>query len=453
MLRFLPVRSALFVSLLVCFVAPSLAQTLKISSTPPGAKVGLDGVAAGTTPFEKSFPGGYFHRTHSVIGQWLEHPMVARVSLPGYATREIALTLGSMQWIEFHGRNHGQHWLFKSDHCEVDLDPVGSTFTGTVTAALTPEAATLRPELSLEEIVRRTKPAVDYLKALDKSGTGFFVTDTGVIATNAHVARGDSSFVAVLPDGVQLDAKIVFIDADLDIALAKVASPSPDYIFPHLPLADATIVRQGEAVLAIGNPGDAMLFCVTKGIVSAIGKFSAAGPGTWIQTDAPINPGNSGGPLVNTRGEVIGLNTLKLIKKNVNGIGFALSSNDLLPVCGDSIPSSGQEPPTTAAESSVDLSTGAEYLPRHFLELQVLHLWRLCSDGFGFVTISSVPDGAEIFIDGKFLGNTPATGKLSAGQHMVLLKLAGLPDYSRTLEIPQAPEAQFEGRLLSKTDR
>ena len=66
MLRFLPVRSALFVSLLVCFVAPSLAQTLKISSTPPGAKVELDGVAAGTTPFEKSFPGGYFHRTHSV---------------------------------------------------------------------------------------------------------------------------------------------------------------------------------------------------------------------------------------------------------------------------------------------------------------------------------------------------------------------------------------------------
>jgi S1-C subfamily serine protease len=169
--------------------------------------------------------------------------MIARVSLTGYATHEIALTEGPMQWIDLHGRNHGQYWLFKSDHFEVQLDPVGSTFTGAVSATLTPETVALRPELSLEEIVRRTKPAVVYLKALDKSGTGFFATDTGVLATNAHVARGDSSFAAVLA----------------------------------------------------GNPGDAMLFSVTKGIVSAVGKFSAAGPGTWIQTDAPINPGNSGG--------------------------------------------------------------------------------------------------------------------------------------------------------------
>jgi serine protease Do len=90
-----------------------------------------------------------------------------------------------------------------------------------------------------------------------------------------------------------------YIDADLDIALAKVDAPSPDFVFPSLALADATLVKQGESVLAIGNPGDAMLFSVTKGIVSAVGKFASAGPGTWIQTDAPINPGNSGGPLVN----------------------------------------------------------------------------------------------------------------------------------------------------------
>jgi hypothetical protein len=65
MLRFLPVRFAFFVSLLVCFVAPFLAQSLKITSKPAGAKVELDGVSAGTTPFEKTFPGGYFHRTHT----------------------------------------------------------------------------------------------------------------------------------------------------------------------------------------------------------------------------------------------------------------------------------------------------------------------------------------------------------------------------------------------------
>ena len=420
---------------------------------PAGAKVELDGVAAGSTPFEKAFPGGYFHRTHSVIGQRMEHPMVARVSLPGYATHEIALTEGPMQWIDLHGRNHGQYWLFKSDHFEVQLDPVGSTFTGSVTATLPPEAIALRPELSLEEIVRRTKPAVVYLKALDKSGTGFFVTDTGVLATNAHVARGDSSFVAVLADGVQLDASIVFIDADLDIALAKVTPPSPDYVFPHLPLADATSVRQGESVLAIGNPGDAMLFSVTKGIVSAVGKFSAAGPGTWIQTDAPINPGNSGGPLLNTRGEVIGLSTLKLITKNVTGIGFALSSNDLVAVLRKFYPDLAPATTTTAitaTELSADLSTTEVSSPP--ASPNALPTFPSATDGFGVVTISSDPDAAEIYVDGKFVGNTLATLKLSTGQHTVLLKSKGFQDYSRTLEMPRSSKLTLKADLSAQRD-
>ena len=67
----------------------------------------------------------------------------------------------------------------------------------------------------------RTKPAVVYLKSLTKSGTGFFVTETGVIATNAHLARGEEALLATLPNGTQLEAKIVYVDPDLDIALAK----------------------------------------------------------------------------------------------------------------------------------------------------------------------------------------------------------------------------------------
>jgi serine protease Do len=97
---------------------------------------------------------------------------------------------------------------------------------------------------------------------------------------------------------MQLQADVVYIDPDLDLALVKAVPPNTDFVFPHLPLADSSLAQQGESVLVIGNPGDAMLFSVTKGIVSAVGKFPAAGPGTWIQTDAQINPGNSGGPLV-----------------------------------------------------------------------------------------------------------------------------------------------------------
>jgi hypothetical protein len=154
-----PARLLFLACWLLCFTAPSHAQSLKITSTPPGAEVELDGVAAGTTPFEKNFPGGIsIAPIRSLASAW-SIPW-SRASLSGFATREIALTQGPMQWIDFHGRNHGQYWLFKSDRFEVDLDPVTSTFTGAVTASLSPEAAPSQPELSLEEIVRRTKPAV-----------------------------------------------------------------------------------------------------------------------------------------------------------------------------------------------------------------------------------------------------------------------------------------------------
>jgi S1-C subfamily serine protease len=349
---------ALLFACLLISTLPAAAEKLHITSNPPGAAVSIDGVAAGVTPFDKDYPGGYFHRTLTSLGSRLEHAMVARVSLAGYASKEISLTEGPMNWVGMNGRNHGEYFLLKTDHFHVNLDPVAGVFTGTIServpeGSVTPSAmpasavtasavpgsvvtgvsspvgsTEFRAELSLEELVRHTKPAVVYLKGLTKSGTGFFVTETGVLATNAHVARDEESLLAVLPDGVQLEAKVVYVDADLDIALLKVAGSK----FPYLTLTDTAFVQQGESVFAIGNPGDAMLFSVTKGIVSAVGKFDSAGPGTWIQTDTPINPGNSGGPLINTRGEVIGINTQKLVRKNVTSIGFALSASDLLAV-------------------------------------------------------------------------------------------------------------------------
>ena len=307
----LSLRAVVF--LLACAPRAS-GDELKITSTPSGATVELDGVLAGSTPFEKEFPGGYFHKTRTSMGSRLEHPIVARFSLPGYATRELKLTEGPMSWISLNGRNRGDYWLLKSDHFHVDLQPISETFTGSVAASVSGAESDLRPELSLEELVRQTKPAVVFLKGADFSGSGFFVTGTGVIVTNAHLARGEGTLHTLLSTGRELEAKVVYIDPDLDIALMKVTANAAENELPHLTLADAAGIRQGENVLAIGNPGDAMLFSVTKGIVSAVGKFPDAGPGTWIQTDTPINPGNSGGPLLNARGEVIGINPQKLIK-------------------------------------------------------------------------------------------------------------------------------------------
>ena len=395
------------VFLLLCPLRAS-ADQLQITSTPPGAIVEIDGVAVGTTPFSKEFPGGYFHKTRTVLGSRLEHVMVARITLKGYATKELLLSDGPVNWIGLNGRNHGEYWLFKAARFQVNLDPVPEVFTGTISARVARNTAVdFAPELSLQEMVAQTKPGVVYLKGLEKSGTGFLITDTGVIATNAHLARGGESLVARLPGGVQFDAKVVYIDEELDIALLKIEGS----LFPHLTLADVSTVQQGDAVFAIGNPGDAMLYSVTNGIVSAVDKFPSAGPGTWIQTNAPINPGNSGGPLLNSRGEVVGITTLKLVKKNTSGIGFALSATDLLAVLHrfyseETVLAERLSAPAVAAATPIAPTPKTEV---------------------GTVEISE-PPGAEIRVERNEPGNymsvgyVPATLSLSAGPHKIILR-------------------------------
>lgn len=427
---------------LLLYPLVAAGDELKITSTPSGASVEIDGVASGTTPFEKDYPGGFFHKTRTSLGSRLEHPMVARISLAGYATRELKLTQGPMNWISVNGRNRGEYWLLKSDHFHVDLQSVSDTFTGSVTANVSGTVGGLRPELSLEELVRQTKPAVVFLKGQDFSGSGFFVTGTGVIVTNAHLARGEETLHTLLSSGRELEGKVVYIDADLDIALVKVSARAGESELPYLTLTDAASVRQGENVLAIGNPGDAMLFSVTKGIVSAVGKFPSAGPGTWIQTDTPINPGNSGGPLLNSRGEVVGINTQKLVKKDVSGIGFALSATDVLEVLHRFYPNVAtarrSAPPAVFQPTSRENAPTGE--PSNAPASAV-------PEGVGTVTITSDPDSAEIFVDDKFLGNAPATLRLPPGSHAIVLRFPNHTDWRRTLEVLKSSKTSLKAAL------
>jgi S1-C subfamily serine protease len=384
------------------------ADRLEITSKPPGATVEIDGAPVGTTPFAKDFPGGYFHKTRTALGSRLEHAMVARITLKGYAAKELLLSNGPVNWIGLNGRNHGEYWLFKTAHFHVNLDPIPEVFTGTISATVARNTAVdFVPQLSLQELVAQTKPGVVYLKGLQKSGTGFLITDTGVIATNAHLARGEESLLALLPGGVQFNAKVEHIDKDLDIALLKIEGSE----FPHLTLADASTVQQGDAVFAIGNPGNAMLYSVTNGIVSAIGKFPCAGPGTWIQTNATINPGNSGGPLLNSRGEVIGITTLKLAKKDGSAIGFALSVTDLLDVLHRFYPGK------VVVVENLSATVGTPAAPiASAPKIEV-----------GTVEISE-PRGAEIRVERdepgsyKLVGYVPAILSLSAGSHKIILR-------------------------------
>ena len=159
-------------------------------------------------------------------------------------------------------------------------------------------------------------------------GSGVIVRADGYILTNNHVVDGADHVKVEMTDGRSFDAKVVGTDAPSDLAVLKVDGSN----LHTLPLADSEKVRVGDVVLALGNPlGIGQT--VTMGIVSAKGRATAVGPANdsyqdFIQTDAPINEGNSGGALVNTQGELIGINSQILSPSGGNiGIGFAIPAN------------------------------------------------------------------------------------------------------------------------------
>jgi S1-C subfamily serine protease len=304
----------------------------------------------------------------------------------------------------------------------VKLEPIGETFDGEVDVSEEGDRERTA-KLTKEELVQRAKLAVVHLKGREKEGSGFFVTDTGVIATNAHLARDEEDLVAVLASRQQLPVQVVYIDSDLDVALLKAKGTH----FPHLTLAEAASIEQGEDVIAVGNPGGGMAFSVTKGIVSAVGKFAPAGPGTWIQTDASINPGNSGGPLVNTRGEAIGINTQKVVKEDVNGIGFALSSSDLLAVLRRFYPKKAEMKGMSAEKKEEFEAAGTE--------------------GVATVVFKGVA-GAEIEIDHEFVGNVPSTVKVSAGRHTIVVKGAGHADWIKVVNVTAGSQITLQPAWL-----
>jgi len=155
-------------------------------------------------------------------------------------------------------------------------------------------------------------------------GSGFIINPNGYIVTNNHVVDGATQVQVKLSDGRELPAKVVGRDSKTDIALLKVEASGLTVI----PLGDSSASQVGEPVMAIGNPFG-LDQTVTTGIVSATGRAIGSGPyDDFIQTDASINPGNSGGPLINARGQAIGINTAIFSQTGGSvGIGFAIPTS------------------------------------------------------------------------------------------------------------------------------
>jgi serine protease Do len=226
-------------------------------------------------------------------------------------------------------------------------------------AASQPQAVSLGElSVSLESLVNRVRPSVvqifstGYVTADEtdasntaallsrqrSTGSGIILDDNGYIVTNAHVVQNARRIQVRLtmarmrggrtatfePEVKLLDAKLVGMDREMDVAVIKIDRTG----LPHLPLGNSDGVRQGELVMAFGNPRG-LEGSVSMGIVSSTSRelhpddFLA-----YIQTDAPINPGNSGGPLIDSQGRVVGINTFILSESGGSeGLGFAIPSN------------------------------------------------------------------------------------------------------------------------------
>ena len=178
-----------------------------------------------------------------------------------------------------------------------------------------------------------------YEEELEGYGSGIIISEEGYIVTNNHVIENADELVVILKGGKEVQATLVGQDSVTDVAVIKINEPD----LTVAKIGDSDQVRQGELAIAIGNPlGHTLAGTVTVGVVSAVNRQITYGNNqfTMIQTDAAINPGNSGGALVNSKGEVIGMNTLK---SKAEGLGFAIPSNVFMPHSRGTNPKRGRD--------------------------------------------------------------------------------------------------------------
>ena len=177
--------------------------------------------------------------------------------------------------------------------------------------------------------VQRALAAVVTITTSSSLGSGFFVDKSGFVVTNSHVVNGVAKAVIHTSDGSSYLATVVKTSASPDLALLKVIGPVTD----ALSLGDSDSVEVGTDVFAIGS-ARGLEGTVTKGIISAVRNIDGV---RYFQIDAAINPGNSGGPLLNAAGEVIGINTFKLMRDGSEALGFAIVTSEARRLFGDSL--------------------------------------------------------------------------------------------------------------------
>ena len=270
---------------------------------------------------------------------------------------------------------------------------------------------------SLTEIFERTEESVvqvnirsdNTINNRGNMGSGFVYKDDGYIITNHHVVDNAERVTITFLDGESYIAKIIGTDADLDIAVLKVEIGST-YLQP-IPIGDSSNLKVGEPIAAIGNPFG-LSGSMTSGIISQIGRLLPQDSGysipDVIQTDAAINPGNSGGPLLNMKGEVVGMNTaIQSATGEFTGVGFAVPSNTIKKVVPVLIRDGIFHHPwmgISGSDVDPDLAKIRELnSSKGFLIATVIEGSPADAAGLQGVTITKEIDGREYALDGDII--------------------------------------------------
>jgi len=274
-----------------------------------------------------------------------------------------------------------------------------------------------KSSLTLVELFEKSEEGVVQIQVdkdgqnLGSSGSGFVYDNLGHIITNAHVVDGASKATVTFLDGSQYNAEIIGKDKFTDIAVIKV-SEKPRLLHP-LQIGDSSQLHVGEQVAAIGNPFG-LSGSMTSGIVSALGRLMIASPDSAfsipdvIQTDAAINPGNSGGPLLNLRGEVVGITTaIQSRSGEFSGVGFAVPSNTAIKIVPSLIEDGEYHHPwigISGRDIDPDLARVLELKDaKGFLIITVVDGSPADKAGLKGMTATQVIDGKEYPADGDII--------------------------------------------------
>ncbi len=404
---------------------------LVITSDPPGAAVVWDGKTLGPTPYTEQVKYVYFyHGPRLAYSTRFVRHVTMTVSKEGYVSKTIVVTKGPFRWVSLDGSNWFDYFVVSQPEFHIKLEKIGE-FLGTNPFALrNPDGGNVappkptRPQVSTEDLVSRTLPAVVTVKTPNGTGSGFCILNTGIIVTNRHVVEAFQNVSIVTSKGETIPSKSVYIHPTKDLALIKIDTAN----FPFIPLTNPAYVNVGADVVAIGSPGVGGLSLqntVTKGIISSFRQMDDEG--LMLQTDVAINPGNSGGPLLNTYGEVVGVNTMGASGKE--GLNFAIFTSEILAMLKEHFNFT-----PVYAEAAASAVKEEVKVPVQF---------------------SSEPGGADIYVDGDFVGSTPSKISLAPGEHTIKITRSGYtawerkmkiesdsaPNINAVLEKPEAPTA------------